>query len=86
MVMMGRRGVRMGDEGMTLTLLSWREGTKKVVAFSEGDLLISLIRKAGHPPDGVLVLGEEGPLPLDEELGKTFAGKDLQVIRVASGG
>lgn len=69
-----------------LTLISWRDGTERTISFVEHEPLISVLRRAGHPPDGVLVLAEEGPIPLDECLDGSFAGRTLKVIRVASGG
>lgn len=79
-------GVDLEANERSLTLVSWRDGTKRTIPFDDQEQLISLIRRAGHPPDGVLVIDEDGPLPLDERLDGTYVGRTLKVIRVASGG
>lgn len=66
-----------------MILFLQREGKEMSVTLAPGDRVMDLLDRSGIMPDGVLVLREGVPLPLDENVEGTSR---LTVIRVASGG
>ncbi len=71
---------------LTITLHSWRDGKDISMQATTGERVIDVVRRAGFHVDGVLVMVEGEPVPIDEELTKALASRVLTVIRVASGG
>ncbi|MEA3557987.1 MAG: hypothetical protein U9R75_01910 [Candidatus Thermoplasmatota archaeon] len=73
----------MGDKEGSLMVDLKKEGRSLSVKKRDGWTLIEVLKDIGSPVDGVIVLSDNGPIPVDTSI------KDLTsivIINVASGG
>lgn len=72
------------DSGRVIKVHLARENETRTIPRDDVEDLLQLVKLLGLPIDGVLVLENGLPLPLDRTLKGT--GPELTVINVASGG
>jgi len=65
-----------------LVKLSRTDKTKKI-NLKKGSTIIELLKKIDIKPDTVIVMKENKPIAIDEELNKE---QELEIIQVSSGG
>ena len=64
----------------------WREKRMISVLLPSGCSVMDLVRGAGQPLDGVLVMCNGSPVPMDADLKEMSSEDEISIINVASGG
>ena len=70
----------------TVRLRFWRDGNTVIAKVDGSERLMDVLRKNGVMFEGVIVMDKDRPVPLDENVTEIEDGKELLVVRVASGG
>ena len=68
---------------MKVTVTIFPSNTIKTVDIAKGKTVEYMIRKINLKPDGIIVLRDKTPIPIDESLEQE---EHLQILKVASGG
>jgi len=66
---------------INITLL--RTNTTKKIQMQQGSLINDLIKKINLKPDSLIVIENNKPVPIDDNL---YNGQQLTIIEVSSGG
>jgi len=73
----------MGIDSMKISLTILPDKSTKTVEVVKGTLIIDLLRSLKLSPDSLIVLKNNQPIPIDEEL---HTAESLSILKVASGG
>jgi sulfur carrier protein ThiS len=68
---------------MQISITILPENTKKNLEVSSGTLIIDMLKSLQLSPDALIVLRNNKPIPVDEEVQKD---DQLSILKVASGG
>jgi sulfur carrier protein ThiS len=73
----------MGIDSMKISVTILPENSKKTIEVLKGTLIIDMLRTMKLLPDSLIVMRNNHPIPVDEELIKD---EHLSILKVASGG
>ena len=68
---------------MNITVNISRENKKKTIELSKNAIVQDVLEKINLKPDTIVIMKENKPIPIDEELKD---GEELTIIQVSSGG
>ena len=68
---------------MKITIILSRTKKTKVIDIEKGSTVQGILAKIKMKPDTLIVMNQNKPIPIDNEL---YGGEELTVIQVSSGG
>ncbi len=73
----------MGIDSMKITITLLPENTTQQLTIQKGTPIIDILKKIHLKPDGLIILRNNTPIPIDENL---VHEESLSILKVASGG
>ena len=73
----------MGIDSMQISVTILPEKTQKNLEVTDGTLIIDMLKSLKLSPDALIILRNNKPIPVDEEIQKN---DQLSILKVASGG
>ena len=68
---------------MNITVILSRTKEKRKLEFEKGLIVESVLKKLNIKPDTVIVMSNNHPIPIDDEIKE---GQELTILQVSSGG